>query len=287
MTGTRPGRADARSPNPVGRTMAGVRRRLPDPDRLSTGAGLLAAAALLAAPIVVGAPVFARDVEVVGIPLAAVLALGGLLVAVAGGADLLGRTELRQGVAVLGLAGLLGAGTLLVVALGEVLDPSGSSDLDWAVPYAVVAVWASALVVGTVAWGPTRSAVLIGLVTIAVALLIPVGPDSEPFLAVALDSIWSYVLVPAGAAVLVGIWRLLDLPQVGGVLLGGGLVIFATVWLQGAPAVAELCPAGVSTCLQPGDIQRVIWVGCLFVAFGSLFGVPARDPEMSTAAPSR
>jgi hypothetical protein len=254
-----------------------ARVRLPDAEAFSVGFGLLAAAGLLVAPLVVGPPTFADDVRVFDVPPGAWLAAAALIVAIAGIADLLGRTELRQGIGVLGAAGLFAAGALLFFSIRAVLGADGPAELEPLVPYAVLAVWASALVVGTVAWGPTRTAVLIGLVTIALALLLPIGPESQPFLGYALDSGSSYVLVPAGAAVLVAAWRLLDLPRIGGIVLGGGLAVFTQVWLQGAPPAGIPCPGVATTCLQPTDVQSVIWAACLFVAFGALFGLPGRE----------
>ena len=80
--------------------------------------------------------------------------------------------------------------------------------------------------------------------------------------------------MPAGAAVLVAVWRLLDLPRIGGILLGGGLALFTQVWLQGAPTGGVPCPAGAATCLQPTDLLVLVWAGCLAIAFGALFGLP-------------
>lgn len=254
-----------------------ARFRPPELERLSTGLGLLAAGALLVVPLIAEEPSFASGVAVAGVPIAVVFVVGAAILAVAGVADLLGRTELRQGVGVLGLAGLLAAGALLFFSIRAVLEPGGSTELRALVPYAVLAVWASALVVGTVAWGPTQTAVIIGFATIATALLLPIGADGEPFLGYALDSSSSYVLVPAGAAVLVGAWRLLDLPRIGGIVLGGGLAVFTQAWLRGAPATAVPCGAGMADCLQPGDVGVLVWAGCLFVAFGALLGLPSRE----------
>lgn len=254
-----------------------ARVRLPDAEALAVGLGLLAAAGLLVAPLVIGPPTFAGDTRILGVPPGTWLAAGAGIVAIAGVADLLGRTELRQGVAVLGAAGLFAAGALLFFSVRAVLGAGDPEGVEALVPYAVHAVWACALVVGTVAWGPTRTAVLIGLVTIAISLLLPIGPDGEPFLGYALDSLSSYILIPAGAAVLVGVWRLLDLPRIGGIVLGGALAVFTQVWLQGAPAAGVPCPGASTACLQPTDIQGVVWAGCLFVAFGTLFGMPERE----------
>lgn len=259
--------------------------RLPDSSAYSTGLGLAAAALLLVVPLIVGPPAFDEEARIAGIAPALLLAAAAAIVALAAIADLLGRTELRQGIAVLGVAGLFASAALLYFAASAGLDADAADDLRLLVPYAVLAVWASALVVGATAFGPTRTMALIGLATLAVAMLLPIGPDGQPFLAYALDSVWSYVLVPAGAAALVAIWRLLDLPRIGGILLGGGLAIFTQVWLQGAPSAGVPCPAGASDCLQPTDVQVLIWAGCLFVAFGALLGQPM-DAESAPQRPA-
>jgi hypothetical protein len=257
----------------VSRGSLGALRR-PDLDAWSTGLGLLAAALLLVVPLAVDGELFAADVSIAGVRLAILFAIGAAVVAFGGLVDLVGRSELRQGYAVLGAAGLVVAAALMVTASpGEAVD-GGSVEV---VPYGVMLAWASALVVGTVAFGPTRTAVLVGLATIAVALLIPVGADARPFLALAIESEWSYVLVPPVAAALAGIWRLLDLPWIGGVVLGGGLAVLTQLWLPGAPTTALPCPPDVATCVQPTDLVVLLHAGCLFVAAGAFFGRPAGD----------
>jgi hypothetical protein len=69
-------------------------------------------------------------------------------------------------------------------------------------------------------------------------------------------------------------------------VLGGGLAVFTQVWLQGAPTAGVACPAGSGDCLQPADVQLLIWAGCLFVAFGALLGQPHVEAEAASPASS-
>lgn len=245
-----------------------------DLDSWSTGFGLLAAALLLVAPLVVDGAVFDADVRTAGISLGILFAIAAAIIGFGGLIDLLGRTALRQGLAVLGAAGLVVAAALVVTASPT---ETGAGGVDGILPYAIVLAWASGLVVGTVAFGPTRTAALVGLATIAVALLIPIGVEPKPFLGVAIDSEWSYVLVPPAAAALVGLYRLLDLPWIGGVVLGGGLAVLTQLWLQAAPTGVLACPPDITACAQPADLVSLIHAGCLLVAAGAFFGRPPRD----------
>jgi hypothetical protein len=246
---------------------------LPPPDLLSTGAGLLIAAVLLLLPAIAGEPLFPPDLEVGGVPLRLALVAGAVLIAIAGVADLVGRTELRQGVAILGFGGLAIGVLLLLTAVGDALaEPPVEGALDVA-PFALVLIWASALAVGTITFGPTRAAVLIGLATMAIALLLPAPPDGKPYLETYLTGGPSSLLL-VGGILGAAIWRLLDLPFVGGILLGGGLFI-ATLylgWPSMAAAEGATAPAGMFTT---ESLDWLIGAAAAWVGLGAMFGRPA------------
>jgi hypothetical protein len=246
--------------------------RLPPIDLLSTGAGLLVAAAILVLPSIIGAPMFpAEDTAVAGIGYSTILLVVAALVAIAGIADLLGRTELRQGIAVVGLAGLLVGAVILVPAIQDALSEVPGEDPLGPVPYGVVIVWASAMVVGTIGFGPTRTAVLIGLATLAIALLLPAPPDGDPFASQFLAG-GPQPLVLLGLVLAAAIWRLLDLPFLGGIVLGGAAFVY-TLYL-GWPTTHE--PAGA---VPPGtfSVESLTWLvqsAGVWVGLGALFGRP-------------
>jgi hypothetical protein len=252
---------------------------LPSIDQVEAGVGTLAGAALVALPAVAGPMRLPEDASLSGVPLETILLVGGALLALVGIADLLGRSELRQGGSVLAFAITALAIAGLAVSLRDGLADGGAT-LASAVPMAAastVVAWGGALAFGSLSFGPTRPAVLIGLSTIAVVLLLPIGPDGKPFLATAIDSIWSYQLVPLVAAALAALWRLLDLPRIGSILLGGGVIALATVWYGSGPAAAVPCPAAAVDCLQPLGLQVLLWAGCMWIGLGALLGRPVSD----------
>jgi hypothetical protein len=252
---------------------------LPSVDQIDVGLGTLVGAALVALPALAGPVRLPEDATLAGVPLGPVVIAGGALLAVVGIADLLGRSELRQGGSILAFAIMVLGIAGVAVSLRDGLD-GGGADLPESLPMAaasMVVAWGAGLAFGSLSFGPTRAAVLVGVSTIAVVLLLPVGPKGQPFLAVALDSAWSYDLVPLAAAALAALWRLLDLPRIGSIVLGGGLLVLATAWFAGAPNDAVACSPEAIDCLQPATFQIVLWAGCVWIGLGALLGRPVSD----------
>jgi len=258
-----------------------LRVRLPPPDVLSTGAGVLLGAVLVAAPALAGLAGLdvpwsvSADDEINGIPIWPVLLVVGALLALVAIIDLAGRTELRQGAAIVGLGGAALAGLLVGITLRDGLQAS-VDDRDAALallPVYLLALWGSALVVGTLTFGPTRTAVLIGLVTLALALLLPSAPDGRPFVT------WYATAGPAGpiliaGMLIVGVWRLMDLPFVGGILLGGALLVYALSLAAGTTPPDE--PAGQGMLGLDG-LVTLVQASAIWVALGAIFGRPAPE----------
>lgn len=251
---------------------------LPRPrvDQVEVGLGVLVGAILVAAPALAGPIRLPASAQFLAIPLEPLVLLGAALLALVGSAELLGRSELRQGGTILAFALAAVAIALLAVSLRDGLA-NGGAELATTLPLAAagaIVAWGAGLAFGSMSFGPTRAAVLVGISTVAVVLLLPVGPKPEPFLAFALDSGWSYSLVPLLAATLAALWRLLDLPRLGGIALGGGLLVFAAFWYATVPEAPAPCPAGASDCLHPEGVQLALWAGCTWIGLGALLGRP-------------
>jgi hypothetical protein len=257
---------------------------LPPLDALTIGAGVVLGAVLVVAPAAAAvldvAPWIAipDSAEIAGIPAAPIVVIIGGLLALVGLEDLAGRSELRQGGAILAL----GAGALAGLALALTVRDMLGSDLvvrEEALalaPALVSIVWGCALAVGTIGFGPTRTAVLIGLVTLAIALLLPTAPDGKPFLDTVLTGGPMYLAIIAGM-LLAAVWRLLDLPFVGGIILGIGL--FVVVLYQGAVVGIDES----STTIPLGMLAETIpilllYAAAIWIALGATFGRPT--PEL-------
>jgi hypothetical protein len=257
---------------------------LPPLDALSTGAGVIVGAVLVVAPAVAAlldlAPWLAipDSAEIAGIPAVPIVMIIGGLIALVGLEDLAGRSELRQGGAILALGAGALAGLALALTVRDVLGQDREArDLALALAPALVSiVWGCALAVGTIGFGPTRTAVLIGLVTLAIALLLPTAPDGEPFLDTVISSGPVYPALIVGM-LMAAIWRLLDLPFVGGIVLG--VLLFVAALYQGAVVGVSETTGSLPAGMFPEAVPVILLeAAAIWIALGAMFGRPA--PEL-------
>lgn len=258
--------------------------RLPPLDAVSTGAGVIVGAVIVAAPAIAAvlglAPWLAipDTAEVFGIPAAPIVVIISGLLALVGLEDLAGRRELRQGGAILAFGAGALAGLTLALTVRDILGTDlAARDAALALAPALVAiVWGCALTVGTIGFGPTRTATLIGLVTLAVGLLLPTAPDGKPFLDTVLTSGPIYPSIIIGTLI-AAVWRLLDLPFLGGIVLG--IVLFVAVLYQGAVVGLDesgsTVPVGMVAESTP---VLLLYAAAVWVSLGAMFGRPA--PEL-------
>ena len=257
--------------------------RLPPLDAVATGAGVVLGAILVAAPAVAAvldlAPWLAipDTAEIVGIPAAPIVVIIGGMLALVGLEDLAGRSELRQGGAILALGAGALAGLALVLTVQVILgaDLAARDDALALAPALVSIIWGCALAVGTIGFGPSRTAVLIGLVTLAIALLLPVAPEGKPFLDTVIASGPVYPAIIIGM-LMAAVWRLLDLPFVGGIVLG--VVLFTAALYQGAVVGLSETSTPLATGMFPEAVPVILlYAAAIWIALGAMFGRPARD----------
>lgn len=246
----------------------------------SVGLGLLAGAVLVAAPAI--AALVGTDPllglrssdDVAGLPAWIPLLVGAAILLILAVLDLADRRELRQGGAALAFGGLLVLGLVLALLVRDALQGAVSERdrLLLQVPALLLPIWGCALALGSVGFGPTRSAVVIGLVTLAIALLLPSAPNGKPFIA------WLFTNGPIGPAwvlamFLIGAWRLLDLPWLGGLLIGAALLV-ATIVLWSGGAIAIPTEAVAKGMLPIADLLALLDAAAVSIAVGALLGRP-------------
>ncbi len=257
---------------------------LPAIDQLGTGVGMLLAAVLVALPAIVG-PASALSIDQVTI--AGVELRWGLLAlaaafAILGVIDLAGRTELRQGATLLAFGAAIAIGLLLVITVRDALAATGEGVASTQATGLTVALWGAALATGSLIMGPTRTAVLIGMATIALALLLPVTvpgkPDPSPALGLLGQGDGLFVAGLIAIVLVGGVARLLDLPRPMLIVLGlvglAATVGFPYVVPSDAPLGTATATAGA---VAVADVAALVFAGCGWVSLGTLFGRPTPD----------
>jgi hypothetical protein len=113
-------------------------------------------------------------------------------------------------------------------------------------------------------------------VTLAIALLLPIEPDGEPFLETVLSSGPIYPAIIVGL-LMAAVWRLLDLPFVGGIVLG--LLLLVAALYQGAVVGVSETAGTTPVGMFPEAVPVILLYGAaIWVALGAMFGRP--EPEL-------